>query len=54
MGRHLNKSLENYRAEAITAAKDLGYGAQVIEKINAAKTDREIARIMITARHESR
>lgn len=52
MGRRYRSSLESYRAEATEAAKDLYYGTAVIERIKNAKTDREIQRIMITARHE--
>ena len=39
-----------YRDIALTAAKQLGYGNAVIEKIKAAKDDTEIERIMVTAR----
>ena len=39
-----------YKRNALQAAKDFGYGAVVIEKIKAAKSDHEISRIMMTAR----
>lgn len=45
-------SVEKYRRDAMEAAKDLRYGPEVVERIKNAKTDREIERIMITARHE--
>jgi len=35
---------------AMDAAKDLGYGPEVVSKIRAAKSDVEIERIMVTAR----
>ena len=45
---------ENYRKQAMIAAKELCYGNEVIEKIKAAKNDAEIERIMNTSRHEKR
>ena len=45
---------ENYRKQAMIAAKDLCYGNEVIEKIKAAKNDAEIERIMNMARHKQR
>ena len=45
---------DNYRKQAMTAAKDLCYGNEVIEKIKAAENDAEIERIMNNARHEKR
>ena len=45
---------ENYRKQAIIAAKDLCYGNKIIEKIKAAKNDAEIERIMNTSRHAKR
>ena len=44
--------LQTYQREARKAAKDLGYGKKVIERINEAKTEGEIQRIMIKARKE--
>ena len=44
----------NYRKQAIIAAKDLHYGNEVIEKIKAANNDAEIERIMNMARHAKR
>lgn len=43
---------QEYKKNALKAAKQLGYGKAVVEKIKAAKTDGEIARIMTTARKE--
>lgn len=40
----------SYKDQAIEAAKDLGYGATVIDRIKNAKTDFEISRIMTSAR----
>ena len=40
----------SYKSAAVKAAKDLGYGDRVVQKIKAAKTDSEIARIMGEAR----
>ena len=45
---------ENYRKQAMIAAKDPCYGKEVIEKIKAAKNDAEIERIMNMARHAKR
>lgn len=42
----------NYKDEAIIAAKELGYGRRIVEKIKNAKSDTEIQNIMITARRE--
>lgn len=39
-----------YKTQAMKAAKDLHYGPDVIEQIENAKNDREITRIMKTAR----
>lgn len=44
----------DYQKEALTAAKDLCYGYEVMEQIRAAKTDEEIRRIMVTARKNGR
>lgn len=43
---------KGYRGEAIKAAKDLGYGEQVVRKIREAKSEAEIERIMFSARNE--
>ena len=45
-------TLQGYKCDAIQAAKDLCYGEKVIERLREAKTEGEIARIMITARRE--
>lgn len=41
---------ETYRHQAITAAKDLCYGKEVLDRLKAAKTIGEIDRIMRAAR----
>ena len=45
---------KTYRADALKAAKELGYGDEVIRRIKNAKTDGEIERIMVTARRSMR
>lgn len=47
-----NETFKAYKNEAIKAAIDLGYDVDVIEKLNKAKTDGEIQRLMIAARHK--
>lgn len=42
----------SYQKQAIEAATDLGYGVRVIWKIENAKSDAEISRIMKTAREQ--
>ena len=42
--------LRLYRKDALNAAKDLGYGKEVIEAIRNAETKDEISRIMTSAR----
>ena len=44
---------ENYKRKALTAAKELGYDNEVVEKIKASKSDAEIERIMNTARKKA-
>lgn len=51
MGATRNEK-ESYKSTAIKAAKDLGYGLLIVKQIEMAKTDAEIERIMVTARHE--
>ena len=46
----LPSETRRYQNDAITAAKELNYGAGVVGKLERAKTVGEIARIMITAR----
>lgn len=46
----LSSEVRKYQKDAITAAKDLNYGKEVIYKLEHAKTIGEISRIMITAR----
>ena len=48
----MNAYLEDIKDETIKAAKDLGYGKHVVEKIRKAKKESEIQRIMITERHK--
>lgn len=43
--------LAKYRRSATTAARHLGYPADVIDRIKKAKTESEIYRAMVTARH---
>lgn len=45
-------SIDILRHEAIVAAKDLGYSEERIKDLKAAKTELEIDRIMVKARHE--
>jgi len=40
-----------YKNEALTAAMELNYGKDVLDAIQAAKTDAEITRILSTARN---
>ena len=44
--------LKSYKKEALEAAEDLGYSAEVIARINACDNDLEIDRIMRQARSE--
>ena len=45
------KMLSNqYKKEALEAARDLCYGREIINKIREAKSDNEISRIMKSAR----
>lgn len=44
---------ENYKYTAMDAAKQLGYGDEVVNKIRAAKSDAEIERTMVTAREQA-
>jgi hypothetical protein len=46
----LSSEVHEYQKDAITAAKDLNYGEEVIYKLEHAKTIGEISRIMTTAR----
>ena len=41
---------DNYKLQAVKAAKDLGYNSDVIKRLKAAKTENEIERIMREAR----
>lgn len=43
--------VKNYKKQALQAAKDLGYSKTVQNEIREAKTEAEIERIMVTARH---
>ena len=44
------KKSNAYRKEAITAAKDLGYSKEIIDRIKQAKSHNEITRILTEAR----
>ena len=54
MGKRIFEDLPSetreYQKQAIKAAKELKYEAEVVDKLERAKTVGEIARIMITAR----
>ena len=52
MSRRKKDSSYNYKIAAVDAAKDLGYGDDVVAKIWVAKTDGEVERIMRSARLE--
>lgn len=43
--------LSKYRRQALTAARHLGYPADVVDRVRKAKTEIEICRAMTTARH---
>ena len=44
--------LKAYRRSAITAAEELGYSYETLAKLDKAKTEEEISRIMTNARKE--
>lgn len=44
----------NYKRSALRTAKDLLYGAEVLEALAKATTETEISRIMTNARKESK
>lgn len=44
--------LLKYRKDAITAAKDLGYGNDIVERIKQAENETQIDNIMRSARRE--
>lgn len=41
-----------YKKEAMTAAEELGYSYETVAKLDKAKTEEEISRIMTNARKE--
>lgn len=43
-------TVDSYKKNAVKSARELGYGSDVVERIHAATTSREITRIMKTAR----
>lgn len=43
----------SYKTKALQAAKELHYSRRVIQRIEEAKTDTEITRIMVKARKDS-
>ena len=47
-----NTSFKTYQEDAIQAAKELMYGNKVIARLENAKTEADICRIMATARNE--
>lgn len=50
--RHHDYEHEDYRRQALVAARELRYGKKFIDRIKKAKDESEIQRIMITARRE--
>ena len=44
-------ALEQYRKDAVKTAKELCYNADIVRKLKRAKSESEICRIMIDARH---
>lgn len=48
----MESELKLYKKQAIKAAKDLMYGKEVVEKVEAASTIADIDRIMKNARKE--
>ena len=51
-GSHYYDSLHTYRKYAMEAAKELGYGGKVVKDILHAKSEKEIERILATARNQ--
>ena len=47
----MSEALKQYRRQAKQAALDLGYEDNVISAIRKAKSESEISRIMLDARH---
>lgn len=47
----LNQSFKANKRDTMKAAKDLGYGYYVLGLLEKAKTEGELERIMIDARH---
>lgn len=54
MYKRLHNNGESYKEKAITAAKELCYGPDVIAKLEKAVTDQQIENIMYDARHGRR
>lgn len=50
----LGPAFSSYKRFAAKAAKDLKYGKNVINNILNAKTDAEITRILVSARHSQK
>lgn len=46
----LSKKLEKYRTQAMEIASDFRYGDEIMRRLETAKTEIEITRIMATAR----
>ena len=49
--KNQEKIFQNYKKECLTAAYELFYGDEVLEKIRNSETEPELIRIMIAARH---
>lgn len=47
-----NPLFKTYQEDAIQAAEELMYGDKIIAKLEKAKTEADICRIMATARNE--
>lgn len=48
----MSRELYNYKRSSIKIAKELGYDASVILKLQKSNTESEICRIMCTAREK--
>lgn len=54
MSKGHHKNGESYKEKAITAARELCYGSEVIAKLEEAETDAQIENIIHDARHGRR
>ena len=48
----MDEEFKTYKKDAVKAAEELRYGDNVVNRIKAAKTEAEIQRVMVTARHK--